>query len=53
MKYAYHDILLLDGTIQKGPVVVETNSEGLFLSWHILEHEESATEWIGGTYTMT
>ena len=52
MKRAYHDILLPDGTLQQGPVVVETDSEGRFLGWHLLEGEESFTEWIGGTYTV-
>jgi hypothetical protein len=68
MKRAYHDILLPDGTLQHGPVVVETDSEDRFLGWHLLDEkaphapevlgnwcsstEESLTEWIGGTYTV-
>ena len=68
MKRAYHDILLPDGTLQHGPVVVETDSDGRLLSWHLLEKEappapevsgnwcssteEPQTEWIGGTYTV-
>lgn len=50
MKRAYHDILLPDGTRRKGPLVVETDSEGRFLSWHPLQQEEPSTEWVGGTY---
>ena len=53
MKRAYHDIILSDGTLQHGPVVVETDSEGRFLDWHKLEQEEPFTEWIGGTYNCT
>ena len=68
MKRAYHDILLPDGTLQQGPVVVETDAEGRFLSWHLLEAEEPPapevlskwcssteepfTEWLGGTYSV-
>jgi hypothetical protein len=66
MKRAYHDILLPDGTLQQGPVVVETDAEGRFLSWHPLNEEvpsevpgkwcsnteESFTEWVGGTYSV-
>lgn len=68
MKRAYHDILLPDGTLQQGPVVVETDEEGRFLGWHLLGEsippspeaphkwsasaEEPFTEWIGGTYVV-
>ena len=68
MKRAYHDILLPDGTLQHGPVVVETDAEGRFLGWHLLGEEappapetlgrwctnteEAFTEWIGGTYVV-
>lgn len=52
MKRAYHDILLPNGTLEKGPVVVETDQDGQFLSWHRLQAEEPFTEWIGGTYTI-
>jgi len=52
MKRAYHDILLPDGTLQHGPVVVETDAEGHVLEWHLLEGEESFTEWLGGTYNL-
>ena len=50
MNRAYHDIILPDGHLQDGPVVVETDQNGRFLSWHPLEGEEPFTEWIGGTY---
>ena len=47
----YEYILLPDGTLQQGPVVVETDEEGRFLGWHLLEGEETFTEWVGGTYS--
>ena len=50
MKRAYHDILLPDGTLQRGPVIVETDEKGQFLRWHPLLQEEPQTEWVGGTY---
>ena len=51
MKRAYHDMILPDGTLQKGPLVVETDDrDGSFLSWHPLLEEEPCTEWVGGTY---
>ena len=53
MKRAYHDILLPDGTLQKGPIVVETDKFGRIINWHKLEKEEPFTEWIGGTYKAT
>lgn len=49
MKRAYHDILLPDGTLQQGPVVVETDETGCLLSWYPLQQEEAFVEWIGGT----
>ena len=52
MKRAYHDILLPDGTLQQGPVVVETDEDGHFLRWHFLIKEEPLTEWLGGTYEV-
>ena len=52
MKRAYHDILLRDGTVRQGPVIVETDSKEHFLSWHKLEEEEPFTEWIGGRYVV-
>ena len=52
MKAAYHDILLADGTLRRGPIVVETDDDGCFLRWHLLEAEEPFTEWVGGTYTV-
>ena len=53
MKRAYHDICLPDGTLQQGPVVVETDSEGRLLDWHKLQGEEPFTEWVGGTFRMS
>lgn len=53
MKRAYHDIILPNGTLQKGPVIVETNIDGHLLDWHKLEGEEPFTEWIGGSYRLT
>ena len=52
MKRAYHDILLADGTLLTGPVVVETNRDGSIVGWHLLEEEEPFTEWVGGTYSV-
>ena len=52
MKRAYHNILLQDGTLKQGPVIVETDSEGRLLSWRPLKEEEAFTEWVGGTYTV-
>jgi len=52
LKRAYHNILLPDGTLLEGPVVVETDSEGHFLDWHKLQQEEPFTEWLGGTYSV-
>ena len=52
MKRAYHSICLADGTLQQGPVVVETDDEGRFIGWHKLEGEEPFTEWIGGTFPL-
>lgn len=53
MKRAYHNICLLDGTLQQGPVVVETDKDERFLGWHKLHGEEPFTEWIGGTFSMS
>ena len=50
MKRAYHDILLPDGTLQQGPVVVETEETDCLLSWYPLQQEEAFVEWVGGTF---
>ena len=50
MKRAYHDILLPDGTLQRGPIIVETDKDGHLLSWHKLQEEEPFVEWIGETF---
>jgi hypothetical protein len=39
-----------EGQIIEGPLVVELKEDGTFLSYHILQQEEPATEWVGGTY---
>lgn len=52
-KRAYHDILLPDGTLQQGPIVVETDGRGRVLGWHEMQGEEPFTEWIGGTFSMS
>lgn len=48
---AYNQILLPDGTIVPGPVVVEFYEDGTY-SYHPLTAEEPFTEWIGGTFTF-
>lgn len=53
MKRAYHDIILSDGILQHGPVVVETDEKGHFLDWHLIQEEEASTEWVGGTYNLS
>ena len=53
MKRAYHDILLPDGTLRRGPVTVETDDDGNLVGWHQILEEEPFTEWIGGTYKQT
>lgn len=50
MKRAYHQMLMPDGTLIQGPLVVETDASGTFLRWHLLRGEEASTEWIGGLY---
>ncbi len=53
MKRAYHDILLPDGTLRKGPVVVETDEADRLLCWYPLLREEAFVEWTGGTYSVS
>ena len=53
MKRAYHQIRLPDGSIHEGPIVVETDSDGTLIGWHLLKEEEAFTEWVGGTRTIT
>ena len=52
MRRAYHDIRLSDGTVQSGPIIVETDEEGRLLRWHKLQAEEPFTEWVGGTFQV-
>ena len=47
---AYNRMILDDGQIVEGPVVVVMDDEERPLEWHLLLQEEPATEWIGGTY---
>ena len=44
MKRAYHRIVNADGTVEEGPVLVETDASGRFVCWRRLWHEESNTE---------
>lgn len=50
IKRAYHRIQTSDGQMVEGPLVVEMEEDGTFLSYHQLRQEEAATEWIGGTF---
>ena len=50
VKRAYHRIQTTDGQVLEGPVVVELDENGNYLSHHILQQEEPATEWVGGTF---
>lgn len=52
MKVAYHRLLLPDGQMVEGPVVVETDAENRFVAWQPLHGEEAGTLWRGGTYTL-
>jgi len=50
-KRAYHRIQTAEDQIIEGPLVVEFEEDGTFLSYHLLQQEEPATEWVGGTYS--
>lgn len=50
VKRAYHRMQTADGQIIEGPLVVETEEDGTFRSYHLLRQEEAATEWLGGTF---
>lgn len=50
VKRGYHRMQTAEGQIIEGPLVVELKEDGTFLSYHILQQEEPATEWVGGTY---
>lgn len=50
IKRAYHRMQTSEGRIIEGPLVVEQNEDGTFVSYHLLRQEEPATEWVGGTY---
>ena len=49
---AYHRLLLPDGTLVEGPVVVSFDEKGNLLEWHHLQQEEARTEWVGGVKTI-
>ena len=50
LKRAYHRMQTAEGNIIEGPLVVEQEEDGTYISYHLLQHEEAATEWVGGTY---
>ena len=49
-KLGFHRLLLADGTLVNGPLVVQVDDEGSILSWHPMHGEEESTEWVGGTW---
>ena len=50
IKRAYHIMQTAEGQIIEGPLVVELDEDGTFVSYHLLQQEEAATEWVGGTF---
>lgn len=48
IKRGYHRLKTLEGRVVEGPLVVELAEDNSFLSYHLLEKEEEATEWVGG-----
>ena len=52
IKRAYHRIQTVEGQMIEGPLVVEQNEGGTFVSYHLLRQEEAATEWVGGTFLI-
>lgn len=50
IKRGYHRLKTSEGRVVEGPLVVELAEDDSFLSYHILEKEEEATEWVGGEY---
>jgi hypothetical protein len=44
---------LPDGRLIEGPLVAELAEDGTLLSYHLLQHEEAGTEWIGGCLSLT
>ena len=52
VKRGYHRLQTADGQIVKGPLVVELDEDGKLLSYHLLQQEEPATEWVGGTFLI-
>lgn len=53
IKRGYHRFRTLKGRVVEGPLVVELTEDGTLLSYHLLEQEEEATEWIGGEFKAT
>ncbi len=53
IKRAYHRMQLPDGRLIEGPLVAELAEDGTLLSYHLLQHEEAGTEWIGGCLSLT
>lgn len=50
IKRGYHRLRIPEGRVVEGPLVVELAEDGTMLSYHLLEKEEEATEWIGGEF---
>lgn len=48
IKRGYHRLRTSEGRVVEGPLVVELAEDDSFLSYHLLEKEEEATEWVGG-----
>lgn len=52
IKRGYHRLRTSEGRVVEGPLVVELAEDDSFLSYHLLEKEEEATEWVGGTFLI-
>lgn len=46
----FHRLVLGDGRIVEGPVVVVRDNDGRMVSWHLLHGEEPSTAWLGGDF---
>ena len=49
IKRAYHRLRRKDGQVINGPLVVVSDEDNRFLSYHPLQQEEETTVWVGGT----
>ncbi len=49
---AYHRILTTDGITIKGPLCIQWLNSEKPAEWHLLEHEEPHTIWVGGTLKL-